>query len=229
MASGIIFGGAGSGKTVNSTLVRAEKRGKNLLLNSDNSHVVLNNFSRPNLDIEVVQNYLKNENKSNYFLGQFDSAVESKKYDNVIVDNLSDLIDLGVLDYAESPNAPKDVRQHYQMIYQQLKRLVRKAAQLDCNVIFNCWLDMELITMPDGTQAHCYKPKLPAKIMDNLCGLCNVVAYISVVTKNDKRMWAYFLESSPTLYVKDQLYCRKACKPEDLFTAPVKKVEGENV
>ena len=52
MYVGLVYGQSGSGKTVNSTLVKTGKRGKNLLMCSDNSHIVLRNFERKNLDIE---------------------------------------------------------------------------------------------------------------------------------------------------------------------------------
>ena len=53
MSTAIIFGAPGSGKTVNSTLLP----GKNLLLSSDNSAVVLKRFERPNLTTKVVTSF----------------------------------------------------------------------------------------------------------------------------------------------------------------------------
>ena len=103
MANALIYGEVGSGKTVNSTLVRAGKRGKNLLLNSDNSHVVLGNFERPNLDVQIIRNYLKKDGSEDYFAKQFMDAVQSGKYDTIIIDNLTDLIDLALQDYKRTP------------------------------------------------------------------------------------------------------------------------------
>ena len=137
MASALIYCPSGGGKTVNSTRVLTRERGRNLLLCSDNSSVVLKNFDRPNLDIQTVKHWL-NKDKTGVaqkcFHDQFDSAVESKKYDNIIVDNISDLFDMSILELKDSGKF-NDNRQAYQAVYEGIKRLVRKAGQLDCDVI----------------------------------------------------------------------------------------------
>lgn len=211
---------SGGGKTVNSTLVKATKRGKNLLLCSDNSQIVLNNFKRENLDIQIVEHWLSKDKfnqDQNNFLKQFEDAVESKKYDNIICDNISDIFDLAILEMDESGRY-KDLRQAYQIVYQELKRLARKAAQVDCNVIFTAWTDLQEINLIDGTKTVRMQPKLPNKILDNFLGLMQVVAYINTAEKEGKKAWYYILEGNPTMYAKDQIYCRKWCKPEDIFT-----------
>ena len=73
--------------------------------------------------------------------------------------------------------------------------------------------------LPNGEIKTRLQPKIPAKILDNVCGLMNVVAYIS--TANDKdgnKRWYYVTEGTPTLMAKDQIACRKNCMPEDIFT-----------
>ncbi|MCB6366607.1 ATP-binding protein [Intestinibacillus massiliensis] len=225
MASGLVYAPSGGGKTVNATLVKAEKRGKNLLLCSDNSSIVLRNFDRVGLTIETVTHWLdkaKDNTPQVAFYQQFDEAVESKQYDNIIVDNLSDLFDLAILELKESGRY-NDNRQAYQYVYEGIKRLVRKAGQLDCNVILTAWAEQQQIALPTGEQAIRITPKLPLKILDNVCGLVNVVAYINTAKKQDGTTgWYYILEGSPTLYAKDQIACRKSCMPEDIF-APKKE------
>lgn len=216
----LIYAPSGGGKTWNATLVAAPNRGKNLLLCSDNSHIVLNNTVRDNLDIQVVEHWLdkdKDNKPQNYFIKQFDEAVESRKYDNIIVDNISDIFDMAILEFDETARV-KDPRQYYQIIYQALKRLARKAAQVDCNVIFTAWTDLQPITLPDGQQVVRTQPKLPNKILDNFLGLTQIVAYINTVEQNGKKRWYYVLSGSPTLYAKDQAFARKSCLPENLFT-----------
>ena len=218
----LVYGPSGAGKTVNSTLVKADKRGKNLLLCSDNSHIVLNNaeFKRNNLTIEVIEHWLNKDNlgrdQSN-FSDQFDRAVESKKYDNIIVDNISDIFDMAILEYDASGRV-RDPRQYYQIVYQELKRLARKAAQVDCNIIFTAWTDLQEFNMPDGSKAIRTQPKLPNKILDNFLGLTQIVAYINVAEKEGKKTWYYALSGNPTMYAKDQAFNRKSCMPEDIFS-----------
>jgi len=217
----LVYAPSGGGKTVNTTLVKAEKRKKNILLCSDNSYVVLNNkdFKRDNLTIEVIEHWMDKDNvgkDQNCFSKQFDKAVDSKAYDNIIVDNISDIFDLAILEL-EASGKHKDMRQAYQIVYQELKRLARRAAQVDCNVIFTAWTDLQEINLPDGTKTVRTQPKLPNKILDNFLGLTQIVAYINTADKNGKKAWYYITEGSQTLYAKDQIRCRKSCMPEDLF------------
>lgn len=217
MANALIYTQSGGGKTCNSTLVSAPKRGKNLLICSDNSSIVLNNFERPNLKIENVATVKD-------FVDAYQTGYNEKIYDNIILDNLSDLLDMWLLELDESGKF-KDFRQAYQLVYQSLKRLSRESTTLDCNTIFTAWSDNLEITLPNGEIAVRLQPKIPAKILDNVCGLMNVVGYINTAIDGEgNKRWYYVTEGSPTLMAKDQIACRKSCMPENLFIIPeVKK------
>ena len=78
MANALIYCKSGGGKTVNSTLVAAPKRGKNLLICTDNSSIVLQNFERPNLTIQNVGSVKE-------FVDAYRAGYESKKYDNKLL------------------------------------------------------------------------------------------------------------------------------------------------
>ena len=210
MANALIYCQSGGGKTVNSTLVSAPKRGKNLLICSDNSSIVLENFERKNLTIIPVSTVKE-------FVDAYRNGYTGKKYDNIILDNVSDLIDMWLLELDESGKF-KDFRQAYQLVYQSLKRLSRESTALDCNTIFTAWSDSVELTIPTGERITRLQPKIPAKILDNFCGLMNVVGYINTATdKEGVKRWYYVTEGTPTLIAKDQIGCRKSCMPEDLF------------
>ena len=216
MANALIYCKSGGGKTVNSTLVAAPKRKKNLLICTDNSSVVLQNFKRPNLEIQNVGSVKE-------FVDAYRTAYESKKYDNIILDNLSDLIDMWLLELDASGKF-KDFRQAYQLVYQSLKRLSRESTTLDCNTIFTAWCDTVDYPLPTGEVVTRLQPKLPPKILDNICGLMNVVAYINTGTdKEGNKRWYYVTEETPSLYAKDQIACRKNCMPEGIFTIEAKQ------
>lgn len=213
MAVMCLYGQPGSGKTVNATRLP----GKSLLISSDNSALVLKNFERPNLTIKEAKNFKD-------FVDAFEAATASKKYDNIIVDCLTDLIDAYIVEIREV-GFNGDIRQHYLAIYTKVKFLVRKAAFCDTNVVFNCWEDIETVTLPSGEMVNRVSPMLPAKIKQQVCGLCNIVAYVtSAVDKKGVKQWYYITEGKPTVMAKDQMYLRKSCMPEDAFTEPeVKK------
>lgn len=206
MATAIIYGAPGTGKTVNSTLVP----GKTLLLSSDNSSVVLNNFKRENLTIKPVATFKD-------YLDEFEKATTSKQYDTIITDCLTDIIDGFIVECRES-KAFNDIRQAYMLVYTKVKALARKAAYCGTDCIFNCWEDVEEITTPSGEVKNRLSPMLPSKIKQQVCGLCNVIAYVT--TANDKdgnKRWYYVTEARDTLMVKDQLGCAKSLMPEALF------------
>lgn len=207
MANAIIFGPPGAGKTVNSTLIP----GKTLLLSSDNSAVVLNHFERKDLTIIPTANFKE-------FLDAFEKATDERKYQTIIVDCLTDLIDGYVVECRENKTFA-DIRHAYLAVYTKVKALVRKAAYCGTDCVFNCWEDSETITTIDGEIKTRLSPMLPAKIKQQVCGLCNVIAYVSTATdKSGNKRWYYATEPSETMMLKDQLYCRKNCMPEDIFS-----------
>ena len=157
MANALVYCKSGGGKTVNSTLVAAPNRGKNLLICTDNSSIVLKNFERKNLEILNVSSVKE-------FVEEYRKGYESKKYDNIILDNLSDLIDMWLLELDASGKF-KDFRQAYQLVYQSLKRLSRESTTLDCNTIFTAWCDTVDFPLPTGEVIARLQPKLPPKIL----------------------------------------------------------------
>lgn len=213
MAVMCLYGQPGSGKTVNATRLP----GKSLLISSDNSAIVLKNFERPNLTIKEAQGFKE-------FVEIFEEATANKQYDNIIVDCLTDLIDAYIVEIREN-GFSGDIRQYYLAVYTKVKFLVRKAAFCDTNVVFSCWEDIETVTLPTGEVANRVSPMLPAKIKQQVCGLCNIVAYVTSALDGQKvKQWFYVTEGSPTVMAKDQLFMRKSCMPENAFVAPeVKK------
>ena len=213
MAVMCLYGQPGSGKTVNATRLP----GKSLLISSDNSAIVLKNFKRPNLTVKEAQGFKD-------FVDIFEEATTNKQYDNIIVDCLTDLIDAYIVEIREN-GFSGDIRQYYLAVYTKVKFLVRKAAFCDTNVVFNCWEDVEAVTLQTGEVANKVSPMLPAKIKQQVCGLCNIVAYVtSANDKQNVKQWFYVTEGSPTVMAKDQLFLRKSCMPENAFIAPeVKK------
>lgn len=209
MAVMCLYGQPGSGKTINATRLP----GKTLLLSSDNSALVLKNFDRPNLTVKEVKNFKE-------FVDEFEEATANRQFDNIIVDCLTDLIDAYIVEIREK-GFSGDIRQHYLAIYTKVKYLVRAAAFCDTNVVFNCWEDVEMHTLPSGELVNRVSPMLPAKIKQQVCGLCNIIAYVT--TANDSsgaKQWYYVTEGKPTIMAKDQLYLRKSCMPEDAFKKP---------
>ena len=182
-------------------------------------------FERKNVTIETVEHWLKPDDGGTYFTEQFERALESGKYSLIVVDNLTDIKEMALLEIDEEGKI-KDIRQVYQAVYMAIKRLTRKAANAKCHVTFTAWDDTEQITKADGTLALRQFPNLPRKILPQVLGLCNIVGQMAKGkdSKGELR-WYMITEDSETRYgCKDQLYGRKFIMPEKLFEAPeVKK------
>ena len=218
MAVALIWGSPGSGKTVAST---APKKEKILLLCSDNSSVVLNMFDRKNVTIERVEHWIDPGDGKNYFTKQFENALSSGKYTLIVVDNLTDIKELALMEIEEQGKI-KDIRQVYQAVYMALKRLTRMAANAKCHITFTAWDDTEEITKADGTLALRQFPNLPKKILPQVIGLCNIVGQMAKLkNKAGEDVWILITEDSETRYgCKDQLYGRKWLMPELMFEQP---------
>lgn len=219
MSVAMIWGSPGSGKTVAAT---APKKEKILLLCSDNSSVVLNMFDRKNVTAERVEHWIKQEGEGdNYFIAQFEKAINSGKYSLIVVDNLTDLKELAIMEI-EAEGKIKDIRQVYQAVYTAIKRLTRIAANSKCHVTFTAWDDAEEIIKNDGSLALRQFPNLPKKILPQVLGLCNIVGQMAKAkNKAGETVWFLITEDSETRYgCKDQLYGRKTLMPENLYEPP---------
>ena len=221
MAVAMIWGPPGSGKTVAATAPKSEKI---LLLCSDNSSIVLNMFKRPNVTVERVEHWLDPGDGENYFTRQVEKALESKKYTLIVVDNLTDIKEMALLEIDEQGKI-KDIRQVYQAVYMALKRLIRLAANAKCHFTFTAWDDVEEIQKADGTTVLRQFPNLPRKILPQVLGLCNIVGLMAKAkNKAGEEVWFLITEDSETRYgCKDQLYGRKSLMPENLFIKPEEK------
>ena len=223
MAVSMIWGSPGSGKTVAATAPTKEKI---LLLCSDNSSVVLNMFERKNVTVERVEHWLDQGDGKNYFSKQFENALASGKYTLIVVDNLTDIKEMALLEIDEQGKI-KDIRQVYQVVYMAIKRLTRLAANAKCHVTFTAWDDGEEITRQDGTLALRQFPNLPKKILPQVLGLCNIVRQMAKAKdKTGTMRWYLITEDSETRYgCKDQLHGRKSIMPENLYEKPEVKNE----
>lgn len=224
MSVAMIWGSPGSGKTVAATAPKEKIK----LLCSDNSSVVLDMFDRPNVDRERVEHWIRqgDDKDTNYFMAQFEKALAEKKYSIIVIDNLTDLKELALLEIEEQGQI-KDIRQIYQAVYQAIKRLTRLAANAKCNVTFTAWDYSEEFTKRDGTIGIRQMPNLPMKILPQVLGLCNIVGQMAKAKDKDGvNHWFLVTEDSETRYgCKDQILGRKTVLPENLFERGTKNAK----
>jgi len=134
-------------------------------------------------------------------------------YENIAVDNISELercilSDLG----AKGKNKGVPAQADYQYMQFKLVNSLRYMKLLGVNIIWTAWEDVRQIVSPDGTSYSQLIPKISQKIVDNICGLCDVVGKIMV--KQDGTH-GIILEAMQNIYAKNQIDSRKGCLVEE--------------
>ena len=141
--------------------------------------------------------------------------LEKMNIKNIAVDNISELercilSDLG----SKGKNKGVPAMGDYQYMQFKVVNSLRFMKSLGVNVIWTAWETVEPFTQPDGTQYNRLYPKVNSKIVDNICGLCDIVGKIFV---NKDGEHGIRLEASTNIYAKNQIDNRKACKVEDFL------------
>lgn len=133
----------------------------------------------------------------------------------IAVDNISELercilSDLG----SQGKNKGVPAMADYQYMQFKLVNSLRYMKSLGVNIIWTAWEVVEPFTHPDGTQYSRMIPKVSAKIVDNICGLCDVVGWISV---NKDGQHGILLDATQNVYAKNQIDMRKGCRVEEFI------------
>lgn len=134
-------------------------------------------------------------------------------YSTIAVDNISELercilSDLG----AKGKNKGVPAMGDYQYMQFKIMNSLRFLKSLGVNVVITAWESTEQFINPDGSSYSRLVPKINNKIVDNVCGLCDVVGKIFV---NKDNQHGIMLEATTNIYAKNQIDSRKACKVED--------------
>lgn len=152
--------------------------------------------------------------------------IKTNNIKTIAVDNISELercilSDLG----AQGKNKGVPAQADYQYMQFMLVNSLRYMKQLGVNIVWTAWEDVRSIVHPDGTQYSQLIPKMSLKIVDNICGLCDVVGKI-LINKEGKH--GILLESTQNIYAKNQIDSRKHCRVSDFVKWEVNKDEENN-
>ena len=133
----------------------------------------------------------------------------------VAVDNISELercilSDLG----SQGKNKGVPAQADYQYMQFKLVNSLRYMKSWGVNIIWTAWEMSENFTHPDGTQYTRLMPKISLKIVDNICGLCDQVGWITI---NKEGEHGILLEPTQNIYAKNQVDSRKGCKVEEFI------------
>lgn len=138
---------------------------------------------------------------------------EKLEFNTIAVDNISELercilSDLG----SQGKNKGVPAQADYQYMQFKLVNSLRFMKSLGVNVVWTAWETVEQFQNPDGSSYSRLYPKCSAKIVDNICGLCDVVG--KILAKQDGTR-GIILEATQNIYAKNQIDQRKGCLVED--------------
>lgn len=186
--------------------------GKTLLLDIDRTSKVLKGCS--NIDIVYIDNI-------NTWKSWEDTVLElykdyKGKYDNIVVDNVSELercilSDLG----RQGKNKGVPDQAAYQYMQFKLVNSLRYFKGLGCNIIWTAWETTDLYQDAGGQQWNRSFPQINGKILNNVLGLCDVVGKLMI---NSEGKRGFTFTSTNSIYAKNQLDDRKGALQENLIS-----------
>lgn len=203
----LLYGIPGMGKTSTFRYLP----GKTLVLDIDRTSDVLKNCA--NIDILKIDNVKTWDDWQRVIMELYQNY--RGKYDNICVDNISELercilSDLG----SQGKNMGVPAQGDYQKMQFRLVNSLRYMKNMGCNILWTAWEMTDLYTDASGQQFNRSYPQINQKVMNNVCGLCDVVGRL-VVNKEGER--GYILSASNSTYAKNQLDDRKGCLQSELI------------
>lgn len=211
----------GVGKSTAIGLIAEKSKGKTLVLDVDRTldntlakkEVVKDIGKIDTVKIDVI-NTFDDWSQTLIDLQQMKDA-KQLDYENIAVDNISELERCILSDLGnKGKNKGVPAQADYQYMQFKLVNSLRYMKQLGVNIIWTAWEDVRSIVHPDGTSYSQIIPKMSAKIVDNICGLCDVVGKIMV--KQDGTH-GILLTATQNIYAKNQIDSRKGCLVEDFI------------
>lgn len=211
----------GVGKSTALGIIAEQEKGRTLVLDVDRTFVptmskneVVHDFSRvdviaiDNIDTFYAWSEVLKELNDMRGKGDFPWAA-------VCVDNVSEL-ERCILSALGKDGSNKGVPSQGDYQYMQFKLVnsLRLMKSWGVNLYWTAWETTELFQHPTGASYNRLYPKISAKIVDNICGLCDVVAKIAV-DKDGNR--GFVLEATQNIYAKNQRDSRKGCRVEDFL------------
>ncbi len=198
----LIYAAPGMGKT---TLL-SKAKGKTLVIDVDKGTSVLRGVD--NVDIVRLSDDL-------HEMPEIFKELQAKcDYQNIAIDSLSELerAMLTYYGYIGKNNGVPGI-EAYNRVDFKILNYCRQFRSLEANIIFTAWEKIRDISTVTGEKYSQAYPMLRDKIVDNICGLCDIIGHI--VVDSGERFVSF--ESSANAIAKDRIFKRKICNFEEVF------------
>lgn len=202
----LIYGIAGVGKTTLSKYLK----GKTYLLSLDKSFERVK-FWQGNDDIWVLD-----PDKPIEDLIDFYEYFDPTQYDNLVIDNISNLQKLFFVEKAkETKTGLANKISDYNEWNTYLIRFIASVFKWNINILVTTWEAQNKITDPSGQEFMQYGPDIRDNPRDYLMGNCDVVGRMIQSPKTGER--GVILQGSIDTYAKNRLDNRTATKVNEFF------------
>ena len=223
----LLYCAPGVGKSTAIGLAAERSEGNTLVLDVDRTiersvqkHEVVKNTDK--LFIRQIDNVDTWNDWANAMkeLEEMRKSGELEKLDirTIAVDNISELerCILSALG-AAGKNKGIPAMGDYQYMQFKLVNSLRFMKSLGVNIIWTAWETVDQVTDPMGNSYSRLVPKISVKIVDNICGLCDVVGKIAVKKDPESGNMTHgiILDAQQNIYAKNQIDTRKGCLVED--------------
>lgn len=201
----LIYGAPGVGKTTTASKLE----GKTYLLSLDRSYRRISAFRGKTI-------WELDPEKPTSDLADFVRSFDPKEYDNLIIDNLSNLQKLWFVEKAkETQNGLDNKIQHYGEFTNYVIRFIAKAFSWDVNILLTAWEVQNPVTNAAGQTFQQYGPDLRPNARDYLMGNCDVVA--RMVSKPQTGERGFILLGDDGTFAKNRLTKDKGCRADELL------------
>lgn len=217
----LLYCAPGVGKSTAIGLIAEASEGNTLVLDIDRTITktlskgdVVKNTSKI-LTVQVdTQNTFDDWSNTLYEIAAED-FLKKNNIRTIAVDNISELercilSDLG----SKGKNKGIPAMADYQYMQFKLVNSLRFMKSWGVNIVWTAWETMDDFIHTDGTRYSRMYPKISTKIVDNICGLCDIVGRI-LINKDGEH--GILLEATQNTYAKNQVDTRKACKVEEFI------------
>jgi phage nucleotide-binding protein len=206
-ATYLIYSIAGMGKT---SSVKYFK-GKTLVIDIDRTSRVLKGC--PDIDI-IYLSHTDTWDKWGELIVDLSENYRGK-YQNIVVDNISELercllSDLG----SKGKNKGVPSQADYQYMQFRIVNSLRYMKALGANIVWTAWESDDLYIDASGHQYNRSYPQINKKILNNVLGLCDVVGRLCINSDGER---GFILTSTNSTYAKNQIDGRAGCLQGELI------------
>jgi phage nucleotide-binding protein len=187
-----------------------ELPGKTLVIDVDRGTTVL--AEKKNVDVVRLDENLGN------LKDILDTLQKKCEYQNICVDTISEFVS-GMLAYfgRVGKNDGLPTLQDYGRVNLKLMDYCRQLRALPANVVFTAWEEHTEVIAVDGSRYTQTRPMIRDKVVDNVCGLCDIVGRIQISAAKGREGDRFvLLEGNLSIVAKDRLRKRQWCVFEEV-------------